>query len=45
MLVCGATGSGKTTSLASVIRDIQTTQRKKIITVEKPIELYILMMD
>ena len=38
VLVCGATGSGKTTSLASVIRNIQTTQRKKIITVERPIE-------
>lgn len=38
VLVCGATGSGKSTTLASIIRDIQTTKQKKIITVEKPIE-------
>lgn len=38
VLVCGATGSGKTTSLASIMRNIQLTKKKKIITVEKPVE-------
>lgn len=37
-LVCGSTGSGKSTTLASVVREIQLTKRKKIITAEKPVE-------
>lgn len=38
VLLCGPTGAGKSTTLASVIRELQTTTRKKIITIEKPIE-------
>jgi type II secretory ATPase GspE/PulE/Tfp pilus assembly ATPase PilB-like protein len=38
ILVCGPTGSGKTTTLHSVIRDINTTERK-IWTAENPIEI------
>lgn len=38
VLFAGATGSGKSTSLASIIRNIQLTKPLKIITVEKPIE-------
>lgn len=37
-LIAGATGSGKSTTLASVIHDIQLKEPKKIITIEKPIE-------
>lgn len=37
-LICGPTGSGKSTTLASVIRELQLTTQKKIITIEKPIE-------
>ncbi|MBO9679696.1 MAG: type II/IV secretion system protein [Acidovorax sp.] len=38
ILVCGPTGSGKTTTLHSVIRDINTAERK-IWTAENPIEI------
>jgi twitching motility protein len=38
ILVCGATGSGKTSTLAAIIQDILMTSRKKIVTIEKPIE-------
>lgn len=38
VLVCGATGSGKSTTLASIIRDIQLRERLKILTIEKPVE-------
>lgn len=38
ILLCGSTGTGKSTTIASVIRNIQLTQPKKIITIEKPIE-------
>lgn len=38
ILVCGPTGSGKSTSLASMIRVMQTTQRRHIITIENPVE-------
>ena len=37
-IVGGATGSGKSTTLASLLHHIQMTQPKKIITIEKPIE-------
>lgn len=37
-LLCGPTGTGKSTTLASVIRNLQNTTKKKIITIEKPIE-------
>lgn len=37
-LICGPTGSGKSTTLASVISNVQKTTRKKIITIENPIE-------
>lgn len=39
-LVTGPTGSGKTTSLASMVNYIRTTMDKHIITVEDPIEYY-----
>ena len=37
-LLCGPTGTGKSTTLASVIYNLMVTTRKKIITIEKPIE-------
>lgn len=38
ILVNGPTGSGKSTSLSSLMQEIQYGERKKIITLEKPIE-------
>lgn len=38
VLVTGATGSGKTTTLAAIINAINTTQSVHILTVEDPIE-------
>jgi len=37
-LVCGSTGSGKSTTLASMIQHINTTFNRRIITVEDPVE-------
>jgi twitching motility protein PilT len=39
ILVTGATGSGKTTTLASIIDYINRTRRSHIVTVEDPIEI------
>ena len=39
-LVTGPTGSGKTTTLASMINNINESQDKHIITVEDPVEYY-----
>lgn len=38
VLITGPTGSGKSTTLASIIQEINTTQTKRIITIEDPIE-------
>ncbi|MGE0434649.1 MAG: type IV pilus twitching motility protein PilT [Planctomycetota bacterium] len=38
ILVCGVTGSGKSTTLAAMIEYINTTRRCHIITIEDPIE-------
>jgi twitching motility protein PilT len=38
ILVTGATGSGKSTTLASIINEINLTKKKHIITIEDPIE-------
>lgn len=38
ILVTGATGSGKTTTLAAIIDEINTHQQKHILTIEDPIE-------
>ena len=38
VLICGATGSGKSTTLAAMIEHINVTARKHIITLEDPIE-------
>ena len=38
VLVTGATGSGKSTTIASVLDNINNTQKKHIVTVEDPIE-------
>lgn len=38
VLVTGTTGSGKSTTLASIIEDINRTSRRHIITIEDPIE-------
>ncbi len=38
ILVTGPTGSGKSTTLASLISEINNTQAKHIITIEEPIE-------
>ena len=39
ILVTGATGAGKTTTLAAVIVDINRTRRQHIVTIEDPIEI------
>ena len=39
ILVTGATGSGKTTTLAAVIDHINRTRRQHIVTIEDPIEV------
>jgi twitching motility protein PilT len=39
VLVTGATGSGKTTSLAAVVDHINRTRRDHILTIEDPIEI------
>lgn len=38
ILVTGATGSGKSTTLASIINEINKTQARHILTIEDPIE-------
>ncbi len=38
VLVCGPTGSGKTTTLAALIAEINTRHARHIVTVEDPIE-------
>ncbi len=38
VLVTGVTGSGKSTTLAAIINEINVTKRKHIITIEDPIE-------
>jgi twitching motility protein PilT len=38
VLVCGPTGSGKSTTLAALIGEINRTEAKHIITIEDPIE-------
>lgn len=38
VLVTGATGMGKSTTLASVLQEINKTRRSKIVTIEDPIE-------
>lgn len=40
ILVTGATGSGKSTTLASIINEINQFKRKHILTLEDPIEFY-----
>ena len=39
VLVTGATGSGKTTTLAAMINHINSTRRQHIVTIEDPIEI------
>jgi twitching motility protein PilT len=39
VLVTGATGSGKTTTLAAIIDHINKTRRQHIVTIEDPIEI------
>jgi twitching motility protein PilT len=38
VLICGPTGSGKTTTLAAMINEVNRTKCKHIITVEDPVE-------
>jgi twitching motility protein PilT len=38
VLVTGPTGSGKTTTLAAVINEINLTQRRRMVTIEDPVE-------
>lgn len=38
ILTCGATGVGKTTTIASIINDINNTREAHIVTLENPIE-------
>ena len=44
VLVCGETGSGKSTTLAAILDEINHTQSKHIVTMEDPIE-YIYQPD
>ena len=39
VLVTGATGSGKTTTLAAMLDHINRTRRQHIVTIEDPIEV------
>jgi twitching motility protein PilT len=41
VLLTGPTGSGKTTSLASILTVINSTSKKHVITIEDPIEYYL----
>lgn len=38
ILVCGPTGSGKTTTLGSMLNEINVNERKHILTIEDPVE-------
>jgi twitching motility protein PilT len=38
VMLNGSTGTGKSTTMSSLLKDVQLTQAKKIITIEKPIE-------
>ena len=38
ILICGATGSGKSTTLAAMVNKINCSSRKHILTIEDPIE-------
>jgi len=38
ILVCGATGSGKTTSLAALLNEVNSTRSIHIVTLEDPVE-------
>lgn len=38
VLVCGVTGSGKSTTLAAMLENINTTRAEHIVTIEDPIE-------
>ena len=38
VLICGATGSGKTTTIASIVNEINKTRKDFILTIEDPIE-------
>ena len=38
VLVCGTTGSGKSTTLAALLQHINTTLNRRVITIEDPIE-------
>ncbi len=40
VIITGATGSGKSTTLASIINQINTTKRKHILTIEDPVEFF-----
>ncbi|MGZ3687344.1 MAG: type IV pilus twitching motility protein PilT [Bdellovibrionota bacterium] len=40
VVISGSTGSGKSTTLAALIEEINTTQRRQIIAIESPIEYF-----
>ena len=40
VIVTGATGSGKSTTLASIVNQINMTKRKHILTIEDPVEFF-----
>lgn len=40
LLISGPTGSGKSTTLAALIEEINSTERRQILTIESPIEYF-----
>jgi twitching motility protein PilT len=40
VLVCGSTGSGKSSTLAALLHEINLTENRHIITIESPIEFF-----
>lgn len=40
VLVTGATGSGKSTTLAAMLNEINVNERKHIVTIEEPVEFF-----
>lgn len=44
VLFCGPTGSGKTSTMAALIQELNQSKSKHIITIESPIEYHIFII-